>query len=110
MTHRSLRPLPLFVLALVAGISFWPASHWWPHDGAMAIWKGSGVGLLAAWTIARMRGPSGRLLALVMVLGTIGDIVLEFSQAIGGAAFLAGHIVAIWLYRRERGGEGGAIG
>jgi uncharacterized membrane protein YhhN len=42
------------------------------------------------------------MFASVMALGAVGDVLLEISLAVGAAAFAAGHVVAILLYRRNR--------
>jgi uncharacterized membrane protein YhhN len=67
--------------------------------------KGAGVGFLALAAALRARSTDGRLLACVMALGATGDMLLEISLAAGAAAFAAGHIVAILLYRRNKRGE-----
>lgn len=91
---RSLIP----VAALLAGISFYfvprtPDAAWW------VVWKALGVALLALWGALQVRDRDGWLLAGVLAFGALGDVLLETSgMAIGGAAFLIGHIVAIWLY------------
>jgi uncharacterized membrane protein YhhN len=99
----------LFIVALIAGASFWPASHMdFLGKGALfVIWKTAGVALLAIWAALRARSAWGWLLAGVMTWGAIGDATLEMSQIVGGAAFLLGHLFAIALYRsRSRQGWG----
>ncbi|MDB5678125.1 MAG: lysoplasmalogenase [Sphingomonas bacterium] len=91
----------LFVAALVAGVSYWiGGQHTEPALLPMA-WKGSGVGLLALWAALNARNRDGWQIAAVLALGALGDVVLERSQAGGGGAFLAGHIVAAALYWRH---------
>jgi uncharacterized membrane protein YhhN len=65
-------------------------------------WKGAGVGLLALAAALQARSGDGRLLALVLALGAAGDVLLEISLAAGAAAFAAGHVVAIFLYRHNK--------
>jgi uncharacterized membrane protein YhhN len=65
-------------------------------------WKGAGVGLLALAAALRSGGADARLLALILALGAAGDVLLELSLAAGASAFAAGHVVAIFLYRRNR--------
>jgi uncharacterized membrane protein YhhN len=44
-----------------------------------------------------------RLLVAVMAFGALGDVLLETSgMTVGALAFLAGHVVAIVLYLRNR--------
>lgn len=65
--------------------------------------KGAGVGLLAVYAALVARSRDGWLLCLVMALGALGDVLLEVAGLVTGAfAFLAGHLVAIWLYLRNR--------
>jgi uncharacterized membrane protein YhhN len=92
---------PLVVTSLVAGLSY---PLLWDHlpDAADMAVKGAGVGFLALAAALRARSTDGRLLAFVMALGATGDVLLEISLPAGAAAFAAGHVVAILLYRRNR--------
>lgn len=93
----------LFLAALVAGLSYWPASHLGLDPVLLTVWKGAGVALLAAWAAARARSADGWLLVAVLALGAAGDVLLEVARLeIGGGVFLAGHVVAIVLYLRNR--------
>ncbi|MBS0334859.1 MAG: lysoplasmalogenase, partial [Proteobacteria bacterium] len=65
-------------------------------------WKGTGVGFLAVYAALRARSLDGWLLTAVMGLGAAGDVLLGAAgQTVGGAVFLAGHLVAIGLYVRN---------
>lgn len=64
--------------------------------------KGAAVALLAVLALVLGRGSDGRLLAAVMALGSAGDMAIEYSQTAGAAFFLIGHVVAVWLYWRNR--------
>ncbi len=78
---------------------------WGPVDpGAWgAVWKTSGVALLAVWAATRARGVDGWLLTAALALGALGDLLLEtHGLVVGGAAFAAGHLVACVLYLRNR--------
>lgn len=68
----------------------------------LALWKGAGVGLLAAYCLRRMGHDERLLIFAVMAFGAMGDILLEFEIILGAAAFLIGHLLAIWLYSRHR--------
>ena len=63
------------------------------------------MSLLAIWAATRARDFDGWLLVALMALGAAGDVLLEASLTIGGAIFLAGHAVAIWLYLRNRAAD-----
>lgn len=99
----------LFVAAVLAGASFWPMSHLLLPGPLFVVWKTSGVALLALWAFVIARNGDGRLFAVVLAFGALGDAVLEMSQAGGGAAFLVGHVLAFILYRRHRRRDGQAL-
>lgn len=85
--------------ALLAGASYLVATRVTADPIALAIWKGAGVGLIALWAAAMARNRDGWLFAVVFALHAAGDVLLETSgMTVGGAAFFAGHLVAIWLY------------
>ena len=65
-------------------------------------WKGTGLGFLAVFAALRARSIDGWLLAAVMALGMAGDVLLGMDFIVGALAFLAGHLVAIGLYLRNR--------
>jgi uncharacterized membrane protein YhhN len=97
--------LPIFVAAVIAGASY-HATHWIAlAPAADALWKGSGVGLLALWAATQARSADGWLIAAALALGATGDVLLAtHGLTIGAIAFLAGHVVAAGLYLRNRGG------
>lgn len=101
----------LFAGAVLAGVSFWPMSHVLAQGAGFIAWKTLGVALLALWALLVARNGAGRLLALVLAFGALGDAALEISQTFGGAAFLVGHCLAFALYRAHRrdGGQGVAL-
>lgn len=97
------RHLPLFAAALIAGISYYFFHPFAAGTWAHAAWKGSDVGLLALWASWRARSADGWLLTAVLALGAVGDVLLDVvSVTVGAVAFLAGHVVAIVLYLRNR--------
>lgn len=89
--------------SVAAGASFVGS---WSLDLAPVLaiaWKGAGVALLALYAGLKARNLDGWLICLVMALGALGDVLLETSGLIVGAvAFLAGHLVAIALYLKNR--------
>ena len=93
----------LWWLALVGGVSFFVAVHQHWHGPAIWAWKTSGAALLALWAAANARGTDGRLIALTLGFGALGDYLLDARGLIVGAlAFAAGHVTAIILYWRNR--------
>ena len=95
----------VLILALIAGASYY-LTHWFPMEGAGGVvWKGLGVGLLALWAALQARSTDGWLIAAVLALGALGDVLLEtHGLTVGALAFLAGHLVAVMLYLRNRQG------
>ncbi len=96
----------IFVAALFAGILFFLLER----AGVTGIWspalKGACVALLAIWAALQARGLDGWLITAVLALGAAGDVLLETHGMIaGGAAFFGGHLVASWLYWRNREGR-----
>jgi uncharacterized membrane protein YhhN len=93
---------PWLLASLVLGIGYF-----FVKDGDLPglwlmLWKGGAVALLAGYAWQSVAGLDGRLIAGVMALGALGDMLIEIDTAAGGAAFFAGHVVAIWLYARYR--------
>ncbi len=95
-------PALILIASLVAGISFYFVKDTNLSKLVFAAWKGAGVALLAAFALMQPRNPNMLRLALVMALGACGDVLLEWNQTAGGAAFLLGHLEAISLYLRNR--------
>jgi len=101
--------ITLFIVALIAGASYWAASHLaFPAD-LMLAWKGAGVALLAIWAGLAARERNGWLIAAVLALGALGDVLIELNQVVGAAAFLVGHGIAMILYLTNRRREGASI-
>ena len=63
--------------------------------------KGAGVALLAVYALRRAGGVDGRMLALALALGAIGDMLIMLDILWGGAAFFLAHAAAIGLYVRN---------
>lgn len=77
---------------------------------AIVVWKGAGVALLALWAARRARSTDGWLIAIVLALGAAGDVLLEIAGLeVGAVAFLAGHVVAVALYRRNGASWAGIV-
>ncbi|WP_309644138.1 lysoplasmalogenase family protein [Phenylobacterium sp.] len=89
--------------ALIAGVSYM-ASWDLPLSQAQSLaWKGAGVGLLALYAALVARDSDGWRLCAVMAFGAAGDVLLGAAGLVVGAvAFLIGHLIAIWLYLRNR--------
>ncbi|HUQ13523.1 MAG TPA: lysoplasmalogenase family protein [Novosphingobium sp.] len=96
---------PWLLASLAFGISYFLVKDSAVPGLYLMAWKGAGVALLAIYAWLRVPGADGRLLAGVMALGALGDMLIEFDTAAGGAAFFAGHVVAIALYARHRRAE-----
>jgi uncharacterized membrane protein YhhN len=92
----------LLVAGLLFGLSYslvwglgWPA-------GLTTAWKGAGVGLLALLAASEARSRDGWLLAGLLGFGALGDVLLVGSMTAGAIAFMIGHVLAIWLFLRNR--------
>lgn len=83
------------VVAAIAYYAFRQSELALPIEIAL---KGAGVALLAAYAWLR----SARLIAVVLVLGALGDMLIELKLEWGAMAFLVGHLVAIFLYLCHR--------
>lgn len=103
MEPRSLLPRLALAASVVAGVSY-IASWDMPLSEAQSLtWKGLGVGLLALYAGLVARSRDGWLICAVMGFGALGDVLLgAISLTVGALAFLAGHLVAIGLYRANR--------
>lgn len=93
----------VFFAALAAGALYYVMDLQTTDMAAMIAFKGSCVALLALWAGLNAKSVDGWLITAVMALGALGDILIETHGLVGGAlAFLAGHLVAIYLYLRYR--------
>lgn len=103
MDRRHLAPYLVLACAIVAGVSY--VASWdldIPPLAAM-LWKGAGVSLLALYAGLKARSLDGWLICAVMAFGALGDMLLEAAGlTVGAVAFLVGHLIAIWLYLRNR--------
>jgi uncharacterized membrane protein YhhN len=89
--------------AIFAGVSYIGSWFLGLPPGLSTTWKGAGVGLLAVYAALNAKSFDGWLLTAVMTFGMLGDVLLETHGLIVGAlAFLAGHLVAVWLYLKNR--------
>ena len=89
------------VVSLAFGIGFWLLG-WLIPDGPwhMAV-KGCAVAALAVFAFERANSVS-RPIAMVMVFGALGDVLIEIDLEIGALAFLCGHCFACWFYVTNR--------
>lgn len=90
----------IFWAAIIAGTSYMFAVAMGLSGPLTIVWKGAGVALLAVWCAMQARGRDGWLIAAVMAFGALGDVLIEaVGLKAGAAAFLIGHIIALWLYQ-----------
>lgn len=89
----------LFAAAVFAGASYTIAAWNGWDDAGDIVWKACGVGLLAASAAVQRRW----WLAAILAFCALGDVLIEVEGvAVGGAAFAAGHVLAILFYRANR--------
>ncbi len=106
MDRKEAAALLVLAAAVVGGVSYFASWNLGLPEAASLAWKGSGVGLLAVYAALKARTPDGWMIAAVMALGAAGDVLLgPAGPAGGGLAFLIGHLVAIWLYLKNRRAE-----
>ncbi len=89
-------------LAAIAAIAYFLAMNAGLPFALHVALKGACVTILAIAAAMAARRTDGWLLAGVMAFGALGDMLLEFDLMVGAAAFAVGHVVAIWLYLRNR--------
>lgn len=93
----------LLVAAIIAGASYYIAVLNDFDGAAVTAWKGAGVALLALWAASQPPSRDRWWLFAYLALGALGDVLIETSGLrTGGLAFMAGHIVAIVLFLRNR--------
>lgn len=93
----------ILAASIIAGVSYLAAPYVSLPQAPELAWKGAGVGLLALYAATRARDTDGWLIFGVLALGALGDVLLgAMGLTIGALAFLAGHLVAIGLYWRNR--------
>ncbi|MGA0607398.1 lysoplasmalogenase family protein [Phenylobacterium sp. VNQ135] len=102
MKPQDLLPRLVLAAAIVGGVAYvftWDGAT---SEAVSTAVKGTGVGLLAVYCAMLARELDGWLIAVVMLLGMLGDVLLNaVGLTTGALAFLAGHVVAIILYRRN---------
>lgn len=108
MKPQDMLPRLALAAAIVGAIAYvftWDGAA--PENVATAV-KGTGVGFLALYCAMLARELDGWLIAVVMLLGMLGDVLLNaVGLTTGALAFLAGHVVAIVLYRRNARSKAG---
>jgi len=100
---RTMTPARLaLAAAVVGGVSYIASWNLPLSEAASLAWKGSGVGLLAVYAALKARSLDGWLICAVMAFGAAGDVLLGAAgMTVGAAAFLLGHLIAIWLYAKN---------
>jgi len=100
---RTMTPARLaLAAAVVGGVSYIASWNLPLSEAASLAWKGSGVGLLAVYAALKARSLDGWLICAVMAFGAAGDVLLGAAgMTVGAAAFLVGHLIAIWLYAKS---------
>jgi len=93
----------VLIASIVAGVSYVASWDRGLPQAAELTWKGLGVSLLAVYAALQAKSLDGWLLVAVMAFGALGDVLLGAAGlTVGALAFLAGHLVAIALYLRNR--------
>lgn len=92
---------PWLLASIAAAIAFYVLRDQPMPDIWRALVKGSAVLALAVYALRRTPAGDGLLLALAMGLSAMGDVGIEFSFELGGAAFFLSHLAAMSLYLRN---------
>jgi uncharacterized membrane protein YhhN len=93
----------VLIASILAGVSY--VAAWEPPPAASGRTDLEGPGRRPAGDLRRLerRSRDGWLLVAVMAFGALGDVLLGAAGlTVGALAFLAGHLVAIGLYLRNR--------
>ncbi len=98
---------PWLLASIIGSLAFYAVVRgWWPGpaiaDLYLAVLKGSGVGFLAIYAWVRHPERDAKVAALIMLLGALGDALLDLFFEVGAGFFLAGHIVAVAFYLHHR--------
>ena len=93
---------PYLLLSLLFAITYFFVMDGKVGGSWLALWKGAGVGFLAAYAAHRGVGRNGAMIAVVMIFGALADVVIEFNFLAGGALFGVAHLVAIALFMTNR--------
>lgn len=98
MTARKHRWL---IVSLAFGIAYWLCGTLVPAGIWHVLLKGGGVAALALYALERSTSAT-RPIAMVMVFGALGDMLIEQDLDFGALAFLCGHFYACWFYGMNR--------
>ncbi|WP_239805433.1 lysoplasmalogenase [Croceicoccus hydrothermalis] len=93
---------PWLLLSLFFGVSWWFVAGGAVPGLYQIAWKGAAVGALAIYAFQRHLGRDGALIAGVMTLYALADMAQELWLAAGGVLHAIGHLLAIWLFARNR--------
>lgn len=108
---------PWLLASITASLAFYVVAREWLPGAPMpelyrAILKGAGVGFLAVYAWVRHPERDAKVISLVMLLGALGDALLDLFFEVGAGFFLAGHLVAsvFYLQHRRKAYRGSQIG
>jgi len=95
------RKIRWLVVSLAFGTGFWLLGWLVPPGPMHMAFKGAGVATLALYALDRSTSAT-RPIAMVMVLGAVGDVLIEQDMSLAALAFLVGHCYACWFYSYNR--------
>lgn len=98
---------PWLLASLTASVAFYFVTKQWLPGAPMpelyqALLKGSAVAFLAVYAWVRHPERDAKVISLVMMLGALGDALLDLFFEVGAGFFLAGHLVASVFYLQHR--------
>ncbi len=99
--HPTPTGLPQPIMVSLALALIYMAVWHQPPSVALALLKASAVAALAVYAASQARDVDGRLIAVVLSFGALGDALLEWRLEAGAGAFIIGHALAMLLYFRN---------
>jgi hypothetical protein len=95
---------PLLLASIAVALAFYYL-RWgpWPELYLIPL-KGSAVGLLALYMWLRHSSAEAKLMAAAFAVAAMGDMAVEIEteRLIGGLLFFGYHVLALWVYLRNR--------
>ena len=93
---------PFLLVGLSAAVSYWFVADDGIAGLTLMVWKGIGVGALAAYALRRSGHVGGKGIAGFLAFCAVGDMAIELSYLAGGIAFALAHIFGIVFFLKHR--------
>lgn len=93
---------PWLLLAIAAAVAFYLLRDEYIGGVYLIAIKGTAVGCLVLYALARHKGSDARILALALAFAALGDMAIELFFQAGVALFFAAHLAAMALFLHNR--------